>query len=89
MGLGVNIKTLERKFTREVGLTPKLYTRIKRLQTVLRMLDQHEKVGWADIAYGAGYVDQAHFIKDFRNFAGVTPKSFVMQQNAMSDSFVV
>jgi AraC-like DNA-binding protein len=36
-----------------------------------------EEISWAEIATGAGYYDQPHFIKEFRHFAGSTPADFL------------
>lgn len=41
-----------------------------------------KKVNWASIAFDTGYYDQAHFINDFRDFSGFTPKQYV---NACSE----
>lgn len=86
--LDTNWKTLERHFTREVGITPKLFCRITRLQKILAALNREKQPNWADIAYRFGYVDQSHFIKDFREFAGVSPATFISSQNLISNSFV-
>ncbi len=86
--LDINWKTLERRFKKEVGITPKLFCRITRLQKILQHLNRERATRWADIAYSFGYADQAHFINDFRQFSGVSPKTFVNNQNNISDSFV-
>ncbi len=86
--LNTSWKTLERHFNSEVGITPKLFCRITRLQRIVKTLNCDQKPMWADIAYSYGYSDQAHFIREFREFAGVSPQTFINQQTAMSDSFV-
>ena len=83
-----NSKTLERHFNREVGVSPKFFCRITRLQEILRILSSSKIENWAHLAYSFDYVDQAHFIKDFRSFAGATPKMFSAQNTSLSDSFV-
>jgi AraC-like DNA-binding protein len=42
--------------------------------------ERREQVGWAEVAPGAGYFDQAHFIRDFRAFSGLTPASYLAQR---------
>lgn len=63
-------------FGQEVGLTPKLYGRIRRFRGVLEMLEAEQDIAWADVAAACGYYDQAHFIRDFRAFAGITPRMY-------------
>jgi AraC-like DNA-binding protein len=61
------------KFKQQVGLRPKTAVRLIRLDGVWRRLDQRKLPDWADIARDAGYADQAHLIRDFREFTGATP----------------
>lgn len=60
-------------FTRATGLTPKIYCRVQRLQKVFKLLAQPSL---AEIALAAGYSDQAHFQREFREFTGVTPHHY-------------
>jgi transcriptional regulator GlxA family with amidase domain len=61
------------QFKQQVGLRPKTAARLVRFDGVWRRLEQHKPLDWADIARDAGYADQAHLIRDFREFAGTTP----------------
>jgi len=70
--MGVSGRQLERRFLREVGLGPKLLCRILRFQQVFRAVERADK-NWARIATDCGYYDEAHLIRDFRQFAGQTP----------------
>jgi AraC-like DNA-binding protein len=70
--MGVGGRQLERRFLNEVGLGPKLLSRILRFQQVFRAVEREDK-NWAGIALDCGYYDQAHLIRDFRQFAGQTP----------------
>jgi AraC-like DNA-binding protein len=63
-------------FRREVGLTPKLFCRVRRFQRVLRCIASGKPVDWTDVALDAGYFDQAHFIHDFRAFSGINPSAY-------------
>ncbi|HMV50418.1 MAG TPA: AraC family transcriptional regulator [Blastocatellia bacterium] len=70
--LGLSGRQLERRFLREVGLGPKLLCRILRFQQVFRAVERADGK-WAQVAADCGYYDQAHLIRDFRQFAGQTP----------------
>jgi AraC-like DNA-binding protein len=63
-------------FRRAVGLAPKTYARVLRFQSVLRVARNDTAPAWAAIAIEAGYSDQAHFNRDFVEFAGVTPTAY-------------
>jgi AraC-like DNA-binding protein len=63
-------------FRRAVGLTPKRYCRVLRFQRVLRRIAADREAAWADIALAAGYSDQPHFAREFREFTGVTPEAY-------------
>jgi len=63
-------------FRRAVGLSPKLYCRVLRFQRALGRVALDRTASWAAIALEAGYSDQAHFHRDFVEFAGVTPTAY-------------
>lgn len=63
-------------FKATVGLTPKQYGRIQRFNTVVRGLAGSTPGTLADLAAAAGYADQAHMTREFREFAGVTPTGY-------------
>ncbi len=65
-------KQFGRVFNSLVGMMPKEYARIVRFQKSMWLLQNHCQ-NYADIAYCCGYSDQSHFIRDFRQFSGVTP----------------
>ena len=63
-------------FERSVGLTPKLYSRIQRMRSLLERVAQSERADWADLAGEFGFYDQPHLVRDFREFSGVTPGEY-------------
>jgi AraC-like DNA-binding protein len=74
---GYSHRTLISIFRRSVGLTPKQYSRVLRFQRVLEMVAGARGVpSLVDVAMAAGYSDQAHFSREFRAFAGVTPTEY-------------
>jgi AraC-like DNA-binding protein len=64
-------------FRREIGLPPKMLARIIRFNEVVTALKATDTPRWTEIAYRCGYYDQAHLIRDFREFAGSTPSEFL------------
>lgn len=72
---GVHARTLGRLFEQAVGLPPKRFARIVRLQAALRALPQSDN--WARLAVDLGYHDQAHFIHDVRELFGASPRQLV------------
>jgi AraC-like DNA-binding protein len=80
--LALHPRRLERMFRREVGVAPKLLARIARFQGVLRGSGD-----WATVAQACGYYDQAHLIRDFKEFAGEPPTAYFGRRHPMSDAF--
>jgi AraC-like DNA-binding protein len=77
--VGMSAKRLIAAFRAEVGLFPKAYARIRRLQAALRLLNAGS-VGGARVAADVGYFDQAHFVREFRSFTGMTPTQYAEQR---------
>jgi AraC-like DNA-binding protein len=75
--LGVLPRTLRRRFTARVGLSPKRFARVQRLQRVVRDLDGRAHVDWAAIAATHGYADQPHLVEEFHQLVGVTPTEYL------------
>ena len=86
--LGLSHKHFISEFRREVGLTPKLFCRVRRFQQVLAQIHSRACVSWTDVAYNCGYFDQAHFINDFRLFAGVNPSTYLREQLDGAPNFI-
>ncbi len=73
---GITERTLERKFLSSVGVTPKQFSRITRFLNTCSFLEKHKAKSLTQITYECGYYDQAHFIREFKEFAGITPKEY-------------
>lgn len=84
--LSLSEKSLERKFGRLVGKSPKQFSKIVRFKSVLRSLGAQNS-SLAAIALENGYFDQAHFIKDFKALSGFTPGEFITLGPCASDYF--
>jgi len=78
--LGWSRRRLIARFREQIGLPPKSLARIIRFHRVVRWLDRAREVRWAELAHRAGYYDQAHFNRDFRDLAGSTPGAFLRRR---------
>lgn len=70
-------RQLERKFLKQVGLSPKQLGKVIRLQAALKIMLEQKTENLTQIAYESEYYDQPHFIKDFKEFTGINPKEFL------------
>jgi hypothetical protein len=70
-------RQLERHFKKQIGISPKQLGKAIRLQATLNLLLNKKSETLTDIAYESGYFDQNHFIKDFKDLVGVTPKEYL------------
>lgn len=74
--LQVSERTLERRFQEGIGLSPMLFGRICRFQASLNQLRAQSYDKLSDIAFEQEYADQSHFIRNFKEFTGLTPFQF-------------
>ena len=79
----VGARKLERMFNKYVGISAKTYGTLHRFQNCINQLFNRNYSKFSDIAYENGYFDQMHFIKEFKRFAGHTPKDFIHHSNSM------
>ena len=80
----INRRQLVRKFSTTIGLSPKQLSKTIRLQAMLKILLSRKSTRLIALAYEGEYYDQAHFIRDFREFTGLTPKEFYGDDLKMS-----
>jgi AraC-like DNA-binding protein len=86
---GVSARTLERKVLDATGLPPSSLRRVLRFRRAFRLLDQAPPGTWARTATRTGYFDQAHMIRDFRQFAGVAPSEFFKTDPALARAILI
>jgi AraC-like DNA-binding protein len=72
----LSARQLERAFLRDVGLAPKRFARITRFRAVIGRRTADPAAPWAAVAHDLGYTDQAHLVREFREFAGVSPAAW-------------
>jgi AraC-like DNA-binding protein len=81
--LNFSQKHTERLFSRYVGLRPNLYLRIARFHAAIaaRGTITPARPRLSHLAVGAGFFDQAHFTREFKQFSGATPRQFFAENN--------
>lgn len=72
--LHISQSAFEKRFRKLVGATPKKFASIVRFNTVLQDLGQEKSL--TEICYDNNFFDQAHFIKDFKQYTGDSPENF-------------
>ncbi|MCW3844586.1 helix-turn-helix domain-containing protein [Micromonospora yasonensis] len=95
--VGWSRRHLATVFRREFGLPPKTVGRLVRFQRAYTTVNPElagpppeggtvdRDVGWAELAARCGYYDQSHLIREFREFAGVTPAVSAHQRSYSSN----
>jgi AraC-like DNA-binding protein len=77
---GLSQRRFIQLFAEEVGLTPKVFCRIRRFQRAIRAAHRTGFVNWSELAVDCGYFDQPHMIHDFQAFSGLTPAAWAAQR---------
>jgi AraC-like DNA-binding protein len=78
---GISHRRFIQIFEREVGLSPKMYSRLRRFQRTLDLAQRMTGPEWARLALDCEYCDQSHFIRDFQIFSGLSPKNYLRQRS--------
>lgn len=77
--VSLSVRQFERQFQREIGLTPKLFSRIARFQCALDMKIATPTQTWLDVSHSVGYFDQMHLVHDFKRLSGMSPSCLLAQ----------
>jgi AraC-like DNA-binding protein len=75
--VGLSRRRLIEVFTADVGMTPKLFARVRRFQRAFAGARELRVPSWSELARECGYFDQSHMIRDFLAFAGTSPAEFL------------
>ncbi len=75
--LNISKRQLERIFIPSIGISPKRLCRIERFMSLLQYISIYPEFAWAEIAAEWGFSDQAHLIKEFNFFTGMSPERSV------------
>jgi AraC-like DNA-binding protein len=76
---GFSKRNLERHFQTYIGISPKKFAMLVRFQKILQGIKQGAH--WQVLAERLDFYDQAHFINEFKQFAGLTPVQFIKQSS--------
>ncbi|MCW5518086.1 helix-turn-helix domain-containing protein [Muriicola sp. Z0-33] len=85
--LCISGRSLQKIFKKYVGLSPAHFRKIVRFNRATNLLLNSSADSLTNITYECGYYDQAHFIKDFRKFGGISPSEFLKLKVHSSDFY--
>ena len=86
--IGISERRFIEVFKEEVGLTPKLFSRLQRFQRARALIHMQEGTPkWADIAAECGYFDQSHMIREFLEFSGTSPAGYLRRYIGTLDQY--
>jgi AraC-like DNA-binding protein len=69
---GLSERQFERRFKASIGFSPKQFSRIIRFQHSRKKFASQPRISFADLAYQCNYADQSHFIREFKEFSGMS-----------------
>jgi AraC-like DNA-binding protein len=75
--VGLSQRRFIQVFKAEVGMTPKLFSRIQRFQQARTFIQQNPSPNWTAVALDRGYFDQSHLIREFLEFSGLSPTEYI------------
>jgi AraC-like DNA-binding protein len=87
--VGISARQFDRKFLPIAGIPPKTFARLVRFQSTLQLSNKMSIRNLTELAMNAGYCDQSHFIREFKEFSGLVPSAyFKMKNHDIADNFV-
>ncbi|MEJ7685136.1 MAG: helix-turn-helix domain-containing protein [Segetibacter sp.] len=84
----ISRRQFERRFIHHVGMSPKLFSRIIRFQNTLRYPPNANIRNLTSLAFAHGYADQAHFIREFKEFSGINPKYYFTHHKEAAENLI-
>ena len=75
----LSFRQFEKRFAQQVGLTPKYFARVCRFYQAYELKELRPNLDWLSVAVRTGYNDYQHLVKDFKQFAGVTPNVLIRE----------
>lgn len=81
---GFSIRTIQRQFQSDIGMSPKAFSRIVRCQSAVNTLNQNDSISFSELACELGFSDQPHFLREFKKLVSTTPLEFQRQMQERS-----
>ncbi len=86
--LGVTVRAVQHAFQHQIGISPKVFMRLARLQRAVGLARAGAGRTLSEIALDAGYYDHAHLSRDCREIARVTPTVLLGRPAALTEVFL-
>jgi AraC-like DNA-binding protein len=86
--LPIGERQLERAFKTHIGVSPKMFASMIRLQYFLKSMYRPGKTNLTSLAYGSGYYDQAHLVRTFKMKSGITPSRYLEVRDFLALNFI-
>lgn len=83
--IGLGRRRIEQRFLASTGVSMGLFVRKARFDSAIDFLCRDNSSSLTHIGLDLGYYDQAHFSKEFKGFAGITPKSYRRELQEMTE----
>ncbi|WP_424961561.1 helix-turn-helix domain-containing protein [Ekhidna sp.] len=83
----LSARGLRKLFTNQIGLSPGYYQKIIRFNKTAQQLSLKSNQSFTEVALLNGFYDQAHFIKDFKSIAGISPGEYCRTHGKSSDFY--
>jgi AraC-like DNA-binding protein len=83
----IGSRQMERLFKSRVGVSPNFFGRIVRFQQAISLKLSTSTLSLTELGHATGYYDQSHFIKDFKEFSGLSPRHYFAEVHRMADLF--
>ena len=77
--LFITERTFERRFAKEIGVTPKQFAKITQFSFSLNHIQESDYTSLTNVAYDNNFSDQSHFIRTFKRYTGHTPKEILVR----------
>jgi AraC-like DNA-binding protein len=85
---GRSVRSVQRGFRHDIGVEPRTLLRLARVQRALRLAAMCPDQPWVRLAASAGYYDQPHFVREFRDLVGMLPSEYRPDPASLTTSFV-